>query len=161
MRIMNTVLLQLLMFFLPASAVAEASKEPSVVLPLLEPLKSDAIEIGEGERDAYVFVDPKCLKSRDFLDTIRENTALRKRFHYYIFLYDMPQVPSAEVINAVYSAASPKDAMFTYMLERKRLSQDENRTPESAKKRILRIKNAAERIGIDRTPYLIVDKQQQ
>jgi hypothetical protein len=157
MHIMKTIWL-LLVLFLPACTVAEASKKPAVVLPLLEPLKSDAIEIGEGMKDAFVFVDPKCLKSADFLDAIRENATLRKQFHYYIFLYDMPQVPSAEVINAVYSAPSPKDAMFTYMLKRKRLSQETNRTPAAAQERIKRIKNAAERIGIDKTPYLIVNK---
>jgi len=158
---MNIILLQLLMFFLPDCALAGASKEPSVVIPLLEPLKSDAIELGEGERDAYVFVDPKCLKSADFLEAVRENAALRKRFHYYIFLYDMPQAPSAEVINAVYSAPSPKEALFSYMLERKRISKKTNDTPRTAIERIKRIKTAAERIGIDRTPYLIVDKNKR
>ncbi|MEJ2499590.1 MAG: hypothetical protein P8Y65_00390 [Campylobacterales bacterium] len=158
MRIIQTVLLPLLLFYLPFCAAAEASKEPAAALPLLEPLKRDAIEIGEGAKDAYVFVDPKCLKSADFLDAIRENATLRKQFHYYIFLYDMPQAPSEEVINAVYTAASPKEAMFTYMLEHKRLSKETNETPAAAQERIRRIKKAAEQIGIDKTPYLIVNK---
>ena len=160
---MKTIFLYLLLtaaLFIPACAESPG-KNPQEALPMLGTLKTDAIEIGEGAKDAYVFIDPKCLKSRDFLETIKDNPTLRKTFHYYIFLYDMPQVSSETVINAVYSAPSPKEAVFTYMLDHKRLSKETGETPPQAIERINRIKKVAEMIGIDRTPYLIVDKRKQ
>lgn len=148
------------MLLMRATADEPSSKAPAVIVPLLQPLKGDAIEIGEGPNDAYVFVDPKCLRSREFLDTITTNATLRKMFHYYIFLYDMPEVDSKEVINAIYGDAAPKEAMFTYMLKRRRIAKQSDEIPPAAQEKIRRIEAAAGQIGIKRTPYLIVDKQQ-
>lgn len=158
MKFLWFALLSVLLF--SVSSYAEGVKKPlTELLPILEPLKPDAIEIGSGSRDAYVFVDPKCFKSRDFLETITSSATLPKMFHYYIFLYDMPQVDSIKVINAVYDAPVPKEALLRYMLEHQRLSKMNSDTSRQTREQIGRIRHAAEQIGIDRTPYLIVDKK--
>lgn len=120
-------------------------------------LKKDAIVIGEGNTDAYVFADPKCLYSQDFIDTITHNMTLRKRFRYYIFLFDMPQVNSSEVIDIIYASPDPKTAMETYMLSHK---LPEHRTLTArAREKILRIKEAADWLAIEKTPYMVIDKK--
>lgn len=128
---------------------------------MLHALKRDAIVIGHGKKDAYVFVDPKCHRSAEFLEAVLESEKLQETFRYYLFVFDMPQVDSHKVVNAVYNAEVPLEALKTYMLLRKRISQESDATPQSARERIERIEQTAKTIGIDHTPYLIVDSDQQ
>jgi len=123
----------------------------------LAALKGDAIVIGEGATDAYVFADPKCLYSQDFIDTIVHNAALRRRFRYHVFLFNMPQVDSTEVIDAIYAAPSPEAAMQTYMLRHEPLPHTVPTPAERAK--IERIKEAAEWLAIEKTPFILLDKK--
>lgn len=122
----------------------------------LAELKKDAIVIGEGPTDAYVFADPKCTYSQDLIDTVVHSVALRKRFRYHIFLFNMPQVDSSREIDAIYAAPAPGDAMRTYMLDHQPLKQPPL-TP-AVRKKIERIQEAAEWLQIEKTPFIVIDR---
>ena len=79
--------------------------------------------------DVYAFIDPRCPHSRDFVDLIHENEKMRKRYHYYFFLYAHPMFKSGAAINAIYNAPDPKKAMLDYMLKRAPLPMLNRLTP--------------------------------
>jgi len=158
------VLLPVLLFIplLAGESVSlPAIKPPELVLPLLISLRSDAIELGKGPIDVYVFIDPNCPHSRDFLGMISDNQKMLSRYHYYFFLYALPHFGSSAVINAIYADASPKDAMLSYMLRHQRLTKLSRLTPPAVQAKVARIIVTAEAIGIDRRPYLILDKKKK
>ena len=134
---------------------------PEKALALLASLKSDAIEAGSGPTDVYVFVDPNCPHSRDFVDMVFGNEKMLQRYHYYFFLYPLPLFRSGTAVNAIYSAPSPKAAMIDYMIRRHRFTLRSRVTPPAVQMKIRRIVKAAEQIGIVKRPYLILDKKKQ
>jgi len=145
---------------LAAGGVPAPPKKPmEVVLPLLKSLRIDAIELGNGPTDVYVFIDPNCPHSRDFLGMISENKKMQTRYHYYFFLYALPHFGSSAVINAIYADASPKKAMLSYMLKHERLAKLSRLTPPAVQAKVARINVTAEAVGVDKRPYLILDKK--
>lgn len=140
------------------SLTAHGARMQTEQRQMLETLKRDAVSIGHGPREAYVFIDPKCHRSAEFLEAILDSETLRNTFHYYLFVYDMPQVDSHRVVSAVYSAPDPLEALKTYMLKRKKVGLKTGAESESVRHRIERIEAAVQLIGIDHTPYLLIDR---
>jgi hypothetical protein len=154
-------LLLSVVLFVPlfAAGGGKIKSPPPTVLQQLEPLRSDAIELGSGPVDVYVFIDPNCPHSRDFLGMISESAKMRRRYHYYFFLYALPHFGSSAVINAIYADASPKTALLSYMLKHKPLTRLSRLTPPAVQAKVLRIENTAKAIGVTKRPYLILDKK--
>ena len=92
---------------------------------------------------------------------ISESDRMQRRYHYYFFLYAHPMFKSGAVINAIYNAPVPKEAMLDYMLGRAPLPKLNRLTPPAIHVKVTRIKAAAERIGVDKRPYLILDRKKQ
>lgn len=126
---------------------------------ILYPLKRDSIRIGHGPREAFVFIDPKCHRSAEFLEAVLDSEKLQSTFRYYLLVYDMPQVDSHRIVNAVYSAPDPLAALKTYMLERQKIGLEDGAVPPEVRRRIERVREAAEAIGLDHTPYLIMSSK--
>lgn len=139
-------------------AHAQEAMSTASALRLLEPLKPDAIELGNGPVEIFVFIDPNCKFSRQFIDAIHRNEKMLGNYHYYLFLYGLPRLKSDKAIAAIYAAALPEKAMIDYMLEAKNMENIEPRSPVPPP-RIERIKAAAEAIGVDRRPYMILKKK--
>ncbi|WP_345970520.1 hypothetical protein WCX72_01710 [Sulfurimonas sp. HSL1-6] len=161
MKFLLFSLLSVLLFTAPYAAGATVKKPLSEVLPFLFAIKGDAIELGNGPTDVYAFIDPRCPHSRDFVGMITESDKMQRRYHYYFFLYAHPMFKSGAVINAIYNAPRPKEAMLDYMLRRSALPKLNRLTPPAIHVKVTRIRKAAEQIGVDKRPYLILDKKKQ
>ena len=156
------LLLSALLFvpLLAGGTVPGSAKPPQgEVLRQLQPLRSDAIELGKGPVDVYVFIDPNCPRSREFVGMIYESEKMQRLYHYYFFLYSLPHFGSGAIVNAIYAAASPKETMLAYMVGHKPLPGLSRLTPPAVQAKIFRIANTAEAIGVDKRPYLILDKK--
>lgn len=158
-KIVSFALLPLLLFCLPLQA-ATTAKQPSKplaeLLALLQPLEPDAMELGSGPVDVYVFVDPQCPHSREFVAFIAESDKMRRRYRYHFFLYELKRFHSAGVIAAIYGAADPLRAMLRHMTQGKAVVSVKASAATQAK--IVRIAEAAETIGVNKRPYLILNK---
>ena len=157
MRLLLSVIL-----FIPLFAAGEADKAKptqNMVLQRLAGLRADAIELGQGPVDVYVFIDPNCPRSRDFVAMVSESEKMRRLYHYYFFLYSLPHFGSSAIVNAIYADASPKETMLSYMIGRQPLTGLNRLTPPAVQAKILRIGNTAKAIGVDKRPYLILDKK--
>jgi hypothetical protein len=158
-------LLLSVILFIPLFAGGEARSNAKPlqyeVLRQLQPLRGDAIELGKGPVDVYVFIDPNCPHSRDFVGMIYESAKMRTLYHYYFFLYSLPHFGSSAVINAIYADASPREAMLSYMVGHKPLPKLSRLTPPAVQAKVARIANTAKAIGVDKRPYLILDKKKK
>ena len=128
---------------------------------MLRQMRGDAIELGSGPVDAYVFIDPNCPHSHDFLEMVVESDKMRRLYRYYFFFYALPHFGSSAIINAIYAAPSPRDAMIGYMLRHEHLVKLTRMTPPAVQAKVARIGNTAEAIGVDKRPYLIIDKKKR
>lgn len=124
----------------------------------IRPIEPLAIQYGTGDIKAYVFVDPKCPHSRDFLSMIYENEKMRTIYHYYIFLYELKRLKSHDLIGTIYASSSPLQKTLGVMVGGKEI---EERTSFSIKveDRIDSIASVAEAIGVNKRPYLIIKKE--
>lgn len=139
----------------PCSAKDLSTSEITALIRPLEPL---AIEYGTGETKAYVFVDPKCPHSRDFLSMIHDNEKMQSRYHYYIFFYELKRFHSHNLIGTIYASASPLQTTLDVMAGGKEIKE---RKTVSSKitARIATIEDTAEKIGVNKRPYLIIKKE--
>ena len=138
------------------TAQKHPSRPLSELLPLLIPLEADALELGTGPVNVYVFIDPRCPHSREFVAFIAESDKMRRRYHYHFFLYELKRFHSAGIIAAIYNAVDPLQAMLRYMTTVDTLQPAE--ASDSTHARIERIAKTAEAIGVYKRPYLILNK---
>lgn len=157
-------ILILLLLISPAGAEhAKTPKQPkkplAVVMPLLQPIRNDAMTLGKGPIDVYVFVDPKCPRSQEFVAFIAESDKMRRRYRYHFYLYELPRFHSGGIINAIYAASSPLKTMIGYMTQSLKLVPKKASGMTAAK--IARIEAVAQNIGVYKRPYLILNKPQK
>ena len=128
------------------------------IVNFIRPIEPLAMQFGTGNIKAYVFVDPKCPHSRDFLSMIYDNDKMRNTYHYYIFFYELKRFQSHNLIGTIYSSSSPLLKTFGVMVGGKEI---EERSSFSAKveDRIASIESVAEAIGVNKRPYLIIKKE--
>jgi hypothetical protein len=161
-RFLSKTFLSALLFFCQVTAAWAVSKpSEQETLSMLRQLRGDAIELGSGPVDVYVFIDPNCPHSHDFLEMVVDSDKMQRRYHYYFFLYALPIFRSSGIINAIYAAPSPREAMLGYMLAHRHLAKLSRMTPPAVDARVTRISNTAEAIGVDKRPYLIIDRKKR
>lgn len=127
-------------------------------IALIQPIEHDAIIYGEGERKVYVFVDPKCPHSRDFMTMINENAKMRSIYRYYIFFYELKRFHSHNLISAIYASSSPLQRTLEVMVGDKEIPTDTKIDPKIESK-IDEIAHVADIIEISKRPYLIIMKE--
>lgn len=125
---------------------------------LLQPIERHAIVYGEGERKVYVFVDPKCPHSRDFITMINENTKMRGIYRYYIFFYELKRFHSHDLIATIYASSSPLQRTLEVMVGGKETMTNSKIEP-TIEAKIDDIARVADAIGISKRPYLIIMKE--
>lgn len=138
-----------------ANAAEYTNKQKSA---LLLPIEKHAIIYGEGERKVYVFVDPKCPHSRDFITMINENEKMRTIYRYYIFLYELKRFQSHDLIAAIYASTNPLHRILEVMVGAKEIPMD-SRSDLKIETKIDDIARVADTIGISKRPYLIIMKE--
>lgn len=151
----HSMMLLLCVVIMQAHADEDTQKEN---IALMQPIEQDAIIYGEGERKIYVFVDPKCPHSRDFITMIHENAKMRGIYRYYIFFYELKRFHSHNLIATIYASSSPLQRTLEVMVGGKKIVTDTRIEPKIEAK-IDDIARVADTIGISKRPYLIILKE--
>lgn len=156
---------QLIAFFLSiiftstlfSNEIKEHAKLPlSVSLPYLTNLESDALTLGNGVTKVYVFVDPFCPHSRNFLSMIAESEKMQERYSYYIFLYTLPRMKSEAMVSTIYASEKPLETLLDVMVRHVDV------TPAvyvNVGDKVKRIAEVAKKIDVYKRPYLIMVKK--
>ncbi len=150
------VLLFLLLLFCGPSYAKELST--SATLSLIRSIEPLAIQYGEGNIKAYVFVDPKCPHSRDFISMIHDNEKMRGIYRYYLFFYELKRFNSHKLIGSIYTASSPLQKTLEVMVGGKEIAPLTSISP-MIEEQIGKIESVASEIGITKRPYLIIAKE--
>ena len=128
------------------------------MVALIRPIEHHAMQYGQGKVKAYVFIDPKCPYSRDFISMIYENKKMLDMYHYYIFFYELKRFNTHKTIGTIYTASSPLNAMFETMVAEKKIKPLTILSPQVEEK-IGDIENVAQQLNIMKRPYLIIAKE--
>ncbi|HEX5670558.1 MAG TPA: hypothetical protein VFX66_03395 [Sulfuricurvum sp.] len=151
-----------LLFVLCAAVVTPecTAKElpASKITDLIRPIESLAIQYGTGTIKAYIFVDPKCPYSRDFLSMIHDNDKMRSIYRYYIFFYELKRLHSHALIGTIYASSAPLQQTLEVMVGEKEIEEQKS-FPAKVDERIGSIEAVAEAIGVNKRPYLIIKKE--
>lgn len=130
----------------------------SQIAALVRPIESLAMQYGTGDIKAYIFVDPKCPHSRDFLSMVYDNEKMRSIYRYYIFFYELKRLRSHNLIGTIYASPSPLQQTLGVMVGEKKIEELKS-FPESVHERMVSIETVAEAIGVNKRPYLIIKKE--
>lgn len=157
LQICTAVLISFLLFA-PLSLEAKEALSPKKTKELLGSIESLGMVYGDGDKKVYVFVDPKCPHSQDFISMISENTKMRSTYRYYIFFYELKRFNSHDLIGRIYESSAPLQRTFDVMVEKKEFPTD-TRLEAKTEEKIDAISRVADEIGISKRPYLIIAKK--
>jgi len=122
-------------------------------MALLEGISQDAIVLGTGRTDVYVFVDPLCPHSRKFITMVSQNGQMLSKYRYHVYLYSIPRLRSQTTVAAIFASAQPEKSLLQVMVGH------EGRTAEpteTTQKRVEAIAEVARKMDVYKRPYLIV-----
>ena len=148
--------LSFVVFLVPECTAKELSS--TQITALIRPIESLAMQYGTGNIKAYIFVDPKCPHSRDFLSMIYDNEKMRSIYRYYIFFYELKRLHSHNLIGTIYASSAPLQQTLGLMVGEKEI-KELNFFPSNVNERIESIEAVAEAIGVNKRPYLIIKKE--
>jgi len=126
-------------------------------LPYLRSIEHDAIVMGEGSIKVYVFIDPNCPNSRNFISLIEENSKMRSKYTYFLFLYELKRFHSSNLIAKIYSSTNPLETLKRVMIH------DEpplNESNPAVLDKISQIEKVAEKLDVYKRPYIIMVKRE-
>lgn len=161
---MKTIKVQLYLFlalcFVTLIAPQCTAKEFSTaqIIALVRPIEPLALQYGTGSIKAYVFVDPKCPHSRDFLSMIYDSDKMRNMYRYYIFFYELKRLHSHDLIGTIYASQAPLQQTLGVMVAEKEI-EEMKAFPAKVDERIKSIDAVAQAIGVNKRPYLIIKKE--
>lgn len=142
-----------------ANEPKERPKLPlEISLPHLQSIESLGLVMGNGPVKAYVFIDPNCPNSQNFVSLINESEKMRERYTYYFFFFELKRFNSSAVISQIYSASNPIQTMKQYMIHHQNLSQAAN---PSVSGKIAQIAKVAETLDVYKRPYIIMAKREK
>ena len=150
------LLLIFTLFMTPQCAAKDMTAAQMVTF--IRPIEPLAMQFGTGSIKAYVFVDPKCPHSRDFLSMIYDNDKMRNTYHYFIFFYELKRFHSHDLIGTIYTSSSPLQKALGVMVEGKEMEEVKSFSAK-VEERIDSIESVAEAIGVNKRPYLIIKKE--
>ncbi len=146
-------------FLLYAQEPLITKKAPlSVALPLLKSIDQHAIILGEGKIHMFVFIDPKCPRSQEFLTMVNSNPNSQSSYQYHFFFYEIKRLHSAQVIASIYADKDPLSAMKSFMIDKKEITlhDEQSKTIEA---KINEIAEVAQKLNINKRPYLFIVKE--
>jgi len=138
----------------PLAGGALSTHELKTLLTSIEP---HAMHYGEGPLDVYVFLDPKCPHSRDFMGMLYDNDKMRSIYRYHIFCYELPRFKSHNLIGAIYTSPTPLQSLLEVMVAKKEPILLKS-IAHPIDQQIQAIETVALTIGIKKRPYLIIAK---
>ena len=142
-----------LVLILLLSISSFATEKPQA---LLDSISQYAIRIGDGStNNIYVFVDPMCMHSQNYIEDITKNKKLHKVNSYYIFLYRLPKFDSEELIQFIYQSKNPKLALQEIMIENKEVDTFYLTASEKTLKMIEEIALVGKKLKAEHRPFII------
>ncbi len=161
MHLLSSLFILIVLTLTPLMAVEKVvhKKLPlSQSIPILKTIKAEALHLGTGKRAVYLFVDPLCPHSRDFMDLIASNEKLLLRNNYSIYLYTLKRLHSEKVVTAIYMSDDPIHSLLEVMIHDYKI--DLNVKPsEDVSKKVAAIENVAKALDVYKRPYLILTKK--
>jgi len=120
----------------------------------LQSIEKDAVQFGSGKTIVYVFIDPLCHNSQNYIELISTNKALQNDHTYYIFLQRLKKFNSDATINYIYEAKNPKKALLHIMMNNIKIKKDKQ--SERVKLKREKINAIALKTEMKRRPYLFI-----
>lgn len=149
----------LLPFILFAKEPLITKKVPlSVALPLLKSIDQHAIVLGQGKIHMFVFIDPKCPRSQDFVEMVSSNPNIKTTYQYHFFFYEIKRLHSEQVIASIYASTEPLNTMKQFMIDKKEIKMIENED-SNIQMKINEIAKVAKELNINKRPYLFIVKE--
>lgn len=130
----------------------------SLSLPYLQTIKADAIVLGEGSVDVYVFIDPYCPYSQNFVDLITSSKKMMQKYKYYLFLYSIKRLHSEAVVSTIYHSNNSLDLLKKVMVNGKKIDVIQY---DETKDKVDKIAKVAKTIGVYKRPYLIMSNSKK
>ena len=122
---------------------------------LLRSIDNEAILLGSGEKQLYVFLDPLCLHSRKFIMLVSKNSKMLSKYQYHLFLYSIARLKSEEVVAAIYASQNPLQRLLEVMTTQK-LYHDKGNASTQAK--VDAITAVAQKMDVFKRPFIFVVK---
>jgi hypothetical protein len=132
---------------------------PVETIELLEEIKEHAIVIGNGTKEVHSFIDPKCSMSQRYLAYLyKRGKKMFKRYTIYLYLYELKRKKSGKIIRNIFDSEYPATLLKAFMVSKiPELDLDEEIDDNEIEYRIDEIRDVAERIGVYKRPYIIVN----
>ena len=127
-------------------------------LPILETIEDDALHLGTGERKVYLFIDPLCPHSQDFMELIANNKKLLLRNNYNIYLYTLKRLHSEKTVTAIYMSKDPLISLIDVMINKSKINV-EVQPSQDVLSMIVAIEQVADKLDVYKRPYLILTKK--
>lgn len=140
---------------LEAESLPRQTLSPQDTLEELSHLKRYAIVIGTGPKEVHTFIDPYCSFSQKYLEYLYEHDgAMLKKYTVYLYLYELKRKNSAEAINAILNSQYRESLLKQVMLNHDEVS---SQSDDGNEKTLEAIKVSAEKIGVFKRPYIIIN----
>jgi len=123
---------------------------------LMDSIAQEAIVIGHGKDNMYVFVDPMCSKSKAFITLISEREDLQDKRTYHIFLYKLKKFDSFKLIQYIYQNPSRKTALLDIMVNEEEPSYQHFIAKKEGLETMKKIEKVAQQLPMKHRPYLIL-----
>ena len=114
--------------------------------------------MGRGAIDVYVFVDPLCPHSRDFVEMIAQSEKMQSKYHYYFYLYTLKRFHSEDVVATIFASQEPLMTLKEVMVQRKDVALQQSISKETQKK-VDAISSVAMKLDVYKRPYMIMVKK--
>jgi len=130
---------------------------PQKTLEVLEGIKQYAIVFGEGKKEIHTFIDPYCSVSKRYLKFVfQKQNVMFKKYKMYFYLYELPRKKSLLMIQNIIDSEYPNTMLKSSMVNEDELILEEI-DEEDVDTIIEQISIAAEKIGVFKRPYIIIN----
>ena len=137
--------------------IAKKKASLSVALPLLKSIDHYAIIVGNGPIHVYAFIDPVCMRSREFVEMVLENKKMQKSYTYHFFYYELARFHSKNLIGTIYTEKDPFSMMKKVMVDKLEVTILKELSP-GIETEVNDISKVARELDIDKRPYLFIVK---
>lgn len=130
---------------------------PAMAIKLLETIKKDAIVLGNGKIEVHIFIDPLCKMSQRYLSLVyKRNYTIFSQYTLYLYMHELKSKKSKKHILSIIDSKSSERMLSTIMLE-KDMSQLTSRYSVPSRRTFEDIANVAEKIGVYKRPYIMIN----
>ena len=151
-----------LLFIFVSTLFAQQNKSHTFVntFELLHQINNEAIILGDGTKDVYIFIDPLCRFSRKFIKTVTSKSIMLKKYKYHLFLYAIPKLHSQTIIYHIYHQKQPLKTLLAIMVQDKQ--ENIEQLPYTQEKdRVNSIALVAKKLRVTKRPFIIISEERE